>query len=402
MLIPIRTDTPIRRTPAANYGLIAANVFIYLLWQLGPAWQQFETRHLVLHAEEPAVYQYVTYQFLHDHSSVMHLFGNMLFLWVFGNAVNAKMGHLSYVLFYLAGGAFAGVGFAFFSDDSLVGASGAIAAVTTAYLALFPRSRIMFLYWLIIIGFIELPSMLIITLKIVLWDNILEPRWFGQGGGVAYSAHLAGYTFGFTVACLMLLLRALPRDQFDIIALWKRWRQRRVFADVMRPPEAQAQAQFGRVAARPVALDPRQAAATAALLDRIGELRARINQALAENDRATAAQLYEELVTIDPKQVLSLQHMLDVGNQLYMMHRYPQAAACYERFLQHFPRSAEAQHVRLLLGIIYARDLQYYEAAERHLRESMAELTDARRREQCGRWLEVVASALGRPKPGPA
>lgn len=402
MIIPIRTDSPIRRTPTANYLLIAANVVVYLLWHLGPAWQQFESRHLVLHAEEPHVWQFLTYQFLHDHGSAMHLIGNMIFLWVFGNAVNAKMGHAGYALFYLAGGAFAGIGFAFFSDHALVGASGAIAAVTTAYLALFPRSRITFLYWLLFIGFIELPSMLIITFKIVLWDNILEPRWFRHSGGVAYSAHLAGYGFGFAVACLMLFLRALPRDQFDIIALWKRWHQRRVFAHVMRSPEAQSQAQFGRVAARPIIADPAQAQAAAAMLDRIADLRARISQALAARDRATAALLYEELVTVDARQVLSEPQMLEVANQLYAMHRFPQAAACYERYLQHYARSAEAHHVRLLLGIIYARDLQHYEAAEKHLRESMDQLTDARRRQQCSHWLEVVLSALGRPKPGPA
>jgi len=110
----------------------------------------------------------------------------------------------------------------------------------------------------------------------------------------------------------------------------------------------------------------------------------------------------EELVTADPRQVLSQQQMLDVANQFYLLRRYPQAAACYERFLQHYPRSGEAEHVRLLLGIIYARDLQHYEAAEKHLRESMNQLTDVRRREQCGHWLDIVLPALGRPRPGPA
>jgi len=400
-MIPIRTDTPIRRTPVANLALLAANVLVYLLWNLSPAWQGLEVRHLVLRADDPTLTQFLTYQFLHDHRGPMHLIGNMLFLWVFGNAVNAKMGHLPYLLFYLAGGVFAGVGFAWFSDQSLVGASGAIAAVTTAYLALFPRSRITFLYWFFIIGFIELPSLLIITFKIVLWDNLIAPNWFGGQGGVAYSAHLSGYGFGFAVACLMLWLRALPRDQFDIVALLHRWNQRRAFAELMRSPQAQAQARYARVAAGPLKTDPLEAQAAAAL-DRVTELRARIGQALAANDRAAAAMLYEELVTADPRQVLSQQQMLDVANQFYLLRRYPQAAACYERFLQHYPRSGEAEHVRLLLGIIYARDLQHYEAAEKHLRESMNQLTDARRREQCGHWLDIVLAALGRPRPGPA
>jgi membrane associated rhomboid family serine protease len=400
MFFPIRTDSPIRRTPVANYVLIALNLLVYWAGQVTSAWEPLADDYFVLHADAPRLHEFITYQFLHG--GPMHLIGNMIFLWVFGNAVNAKMGHATYALFYLAGGAFAGVGFAFFSDHALIGASGSIAAVTTAYLALFPRSHITFLYWLIFIGFIDLPSMLIITFKIVLWDNIIAPSWFAGESSVAYSAHLAGYGFGFVVACGMLFLRALPRDQFDIIALWKRWHQRRTFETMMRSPEAQAQAQFGRVAARPVRANSPELKAAVERLDRVTELRAQIYDAMNANDRAAAAMLYEELMAVDPQQVLSEQHMLEIGGEFYAMHRYPQAAACYERFLQRYPRSGEANHVRLLLGIIYARDLQHYEAAEKHLRESMEKLTDTRRREQCDQWLQVVVQALGRAKPGTA
>ena len=71
----------------------------------------------------------------------------------------------------------------------------------------------------------------------------------------------------------------------------------------------------------------------------------------------------------------------------------------YERFLKHYPAAPEAEHVRLLLGIIDARDLQHYEAAEQYLRTSLEKLTDTRRREQCAHWLTVVLAALGRPSP---
>lgn len=400
MFFPVRTDTPIRRTPVANYTLIGLNVLVYWVGQAWGGWTPFADEYLVLHGDAPRLYEFITYQFLHG--GPMHLIGNMIFLWVFGNAVNAKMGNVTYTLFYLAGGVFAGFGFASFSNHALVGASGAIAAVTTAYLALFPRSHITFLYWLIFIGFIDLPSMLIITLKIVLWDNILAPAWFAGDHSVAYSAHLAGYSFGFVVACVMLFVRALPRDQFDIIALWKRWHQRRSFEAMMRSPEAQAQAQFGRVAARPVRASSPELKAAAERLDRVTDLRSRIYQALNQNDRSTAAMLYEELISVDSQQVLSEQHMIEIAGEFYAMRRFPQAAACYERFLQRYPRSSEANHVRLLLGIIYARDLQHYEAAEKYLRESMQNLTDSRRREQADQWLQVVLRALGHASPGTA
>lgn len=400
MIIPIRTDSPIRRMPTANYTIIALNVLIFWVGQVSTQWRGFEDRYLILEAEAPVLHQFITYQFLHG--GLMHLIGNMVFLWVFGNAVNAKMGNLTYTLFYIAGGVFAGVGYALLNDTGLLGASGAIAAVTTAYMALYPRSRITFLYFLFFIGVIELPSMLIITFKIVLWDNIIAPNLFSDGGNVAYSAHLAGYLFGFFLASLMLIVRALPRDQFDIIALWKRWHQRRSFEAVMSSPEAQAQAQFGRVAARPVKANSPAFRAAVERMDKVADLRARIGQRIAQGDRAGAALLYEELTAVDPDQVLSEQQMLDVGSELYAMRRFPQTAACYEKFLKFYFRSSEANHVRLLLGIIYARDLQHYEAAEKYLRESMDRLTDTRRREQASQWLDMVMQALGRPNPGTA
>src|SRR5688572_24986200 len=121
-MIPISTDTPIRRTPWVNYGLIAVNIFIHMLGYLssapgmGPAqWREAG----VLDGADPQLYQFFTYQFLHG-EGLAHLAGNMLFLWVFGNPVNAKMGHIPYVFFYLAGGVFAATGYLWTHDNEMV------------------------------------------------------------------------------------------------------------------------------------------------------------------------------------------------------------------------------------------------------------------------------------------
>ena len=82
-------------------------------------------------------------------------------------------------MFYLAGGVFAGLGYVWATTHALVGASGAIAAVTTAYLALFPRSRVTILYWWFFIGTFELPSLILIIFKMILWDNVLAPEASG-------------------------------------------------------------------------------------------------------------------------------------------------------------------------------------------------------------------------------
>jgi membrane associated rhomboid family serine protease len=398
IIIPIRTESVIRRTPLVNYLLIAANLLSFLVFNavaIGPL-AAFKTRYLVFHAAEPMLTQFFTYQFLH--ADVWHLLGNMLFLWVFGNSVNAKMGNGPYLLFYLAGGVFAAWGYALIRPFPLVGASGAIAAVTTAYLALFPRSRVTVLVWLFLfIHFFELPAMVIIGLKIIVWDNIIAPN-IGAQDAVAHGAHLAGYFFGFVGALGMLFVRALPRDQFDILALWKRWNQRRAFTSAMSDPAAAARARHGSVA-RNASGDPEQQALEDQQLDKLSDLRARIAEHVRQEDLTAATGLYEQLVTIDAQQCLSERQQLEVGREFYGSGRFPQAAAAFERFVECYSHSLEVNDVRLLLGIICARDLRRFEAADEHLTKSMTSLRDPGRRDQCLQWLQNVRAALGRPAP---
>jgi membrane associated rhomboid family serine protease len=398
MIIPISTDTQIRRTPWANYTLIGLNVLIYLV--LGgadrpPGSPPSLGDHLALVGDDTHLYQFFTYQFMH--ANWAHIGGNMLFLWIFGNAVNGKMGQVPYVLFYLAGGIAAAIGHAYMRPDfgAMVGASGAIAAVTTAYLALFPRSHVTVLYWWLIIGTFELPSTILIVFKMILWDNVLA-RSIAGDSNVAFDAHLAGYAFGFAATILLLAIRTLPRDQFDIIALWKRWFHRQAFRTAMADPDAEARARYGRVA-RPVSMqDVRVSDGQPVARDQVAELRMKTAEALALNDRDTAAGLYEKLLELDPRQVLPKGSQLEVANQLYRLGRLPQAVAAYEKLLSAYPHTQEAREIRLLLGIIYARDLHQYEVAEGHLRQSLAQFSDEKRQEQCRHWLNVVAEGLGR------
>lgn len=403
MFLPIATDTSVRRTPWVNYGLIGLNVFILIVQQLfgGGAGRETAVAAVisqgVLQGDEPRLFQFFTYQFLH--ADLFHLGGNMLFLWLFGSAVNAKMGHVPYLLFYLAGGQAAAIGFLINHDNPMVGASGAIAAVTTAYLALFPRSRITVLYWWFFIGTFELPSMIMIVFKMIIWDNILAPQFGGGLSNVAFDAHLAGYAFGLVSTCCLLLIGALPRDQFDILALWKRWFQRQTARSALADPQAQARAQFGRVA-RPVSFDDmRLRVSEPNESDPATELRRKITQTIEQGKREEAARLYEKLLEMDPRQVLGRTQQMDVANQLYSSQRFPQAAAAYEKFLSTYPSSPEAPHIELLLGIIYARDLLQYEVAQEHLKRALDGITDDRRREQAEQWLRTASEALGRSAP---
>jgi membrane associated rhomboid family serine protease len=142
------------------------------------------------------------------HGGFLHIIGNMLFLWIFGNNVEDAMGPLKFIVFYLLSGIAALALQVAFNPDSAVptiGASGAIAGVLGGYILLYPRARVLTLIFLIFfVTFIEVPAVVVLGL----W--FLEQLYFGAadlsnptGGGVAYFAHIGGFAFG------LIFIRAL-------------------------------------------------------------------------------------------------------------------------------------------------------------------------------------------------
>jgi membrane associated rhomboid family serine protease len=214
-LFPLKDDIPTRRTPIVTIALIAINVVVYFvfergLWELGEVGNErvFEYGAIPVEVTEgeevgppdqaPFPVTLLTSMFLHG--SLLHLGGNMLFLWIFGNNIEDSMGRLTFLGFYLLGG-FAALGLHVLSDpDSAVptvGASGAIAAVLGAYARLYPRARVVTLvFFIIIFTVVTLPAMVVLGLWFVLQllPAFSEPP--GAGGGVAYFAHIGGFVFG--------------------------------------------------------------------------------------------------------------------------------------------------------------------------------------------------------------
>ncbi len=407
-MIPIRTDSPIRRAPRVNQAIIVVNLLVYIFADLLAArlgWGDAAAlkRRLVIDPQNLELHQFFTYQFLHG--DFLHIAGNMLFLWVFGNGVNSKMGNVAYLFFYLACGVFAGVGFASTSEDPCLGASGAIAGVTTAFLVLFPRSAVTVFYWFwLYIGTLQVQALILIVVKIILWDNIIAPSLARDGAfvQVAYSAHIAGYLFGFLWCSLMLFLRALPRDQYDIIALVKRYQQRQQYRAAMADPNARAKAMYGKVA-RPIASRSGEAVETPLSPEEaeIVRMRGEIADFLDRHDYAAAAKAYQALTVRDPSQCLSRAQMLEIANQLMTMGRYPQAASAYEKYLAAYPGDSETEEVKLVLGIIYAKYLEQPESAQKHLRDALVRLTNPEHIRQATHWLDTASAALGRG-PSPA
>jgi membrane associated rhomboid family serine protease len=220
-VIPLRDANPTRRTPLVTIGLMIA-CFVVFAWELGllagddmARLDAFVTTWGLVPADLVAAWStgidlametatLITSQFLH--AGWLHLLGNMLYLWIFGNNIEDRFGRIRFLLFYLAGGIAAGLTQLAIdptSDVPMVGASGAIAATLGAYLVLFPGARITSLVFL---GFfyqlIDVPAIIVLAFWIILQliDGFASLGVSGVGGGVAFFAHIGGFAFGVLVA----------------------------------------------------------------------------------------------------------------------------------------------------------------------------------------------------------
>ncbi len=399
MILPIGTDCPPKRRPTVNYLLIASNVIIFLAvnYLVTPAARERLYNLFALNSADPELHQFITYAFMHARAGAggwSHLIGNMLFLYIFGNSLNDKLGHLEYLLFYLGAAIVSGGGYALMVGNaaSLVGASGAIAAVTTAFLVLFPRSRILILFFYFVITTFEIPSLYLIAFKFILLDNVIMP-WLSGPSQVAHGAHLAGYLFGFCIPFGMLALGVLPRDQFDIFSLISRWRRRRVYRSSLN--KGNKSLWFGLKQARPAAgpkmssppsddtSDASGAVSPGVYSDQEEQLRESITRAVSRYDLATAADTYLKLLEVDPNAVLPRREQLDVSNQLMSSQRYDQAAQAYEKYIKTYPAGEQIAQVKLLLGIIYSRHLDKKDRARDLLSQAYAQLGDESQRSLC-------------------
>jgi membrane associated rhomboid family serine protease len=232
MLFPIGDDNTERHiVPFVTYTLIAINVLVYFVLQSSDA---FTLGYSVVPAEitsgqdiegvvrvggqglrlyggpTPIYLTLLSSMFMHG--GLGHLFGNMLYLWIFGDNVEDRMGHIKFLIFYLLCGFLASATHIFFGPNSLVpslGASGAIAGVLGGYLVLFPHQGVRVLAYMRVI---EMPAIIVIgfwgLLQFLNGFGSLGTR--GEGGGVAYMAHVGGFVAGIL---LVFLFRNPPRNR---------------------------------------------------------------------------------------------------------------------------------------------------------------------------------------------
>jgi membrane associated rhomboid family serine protease len=272
-LIPLKDNIPTDRFPLVTAIIVAANVLVFLFLQ-GPSFRgdQVETKpvleygaipYRVTHPgdacglvraqdpttgavgdtvvcegtpefrealaqgvqprdldEAPAFLTLFTSMFMHG--GWLHIAFNMLFLWVFGNNIEDSMGRLRYILFYVLGGLAAVIAQIAIDPDSTVptvGASGAIAAVLGGYLLLYPRARILtILFLFFFFTFLEIPAMVMLGIWIFLQflpaiGQLATPEIGGEGGGVAYFAHIGGFIFGLAAIHLFAHRKSTQYEQ---------------------------------------------------------------------------------------------------------------------------------------------------------------------------------------------
>jgi len=247
-VIPLRDANPSKRFSMVTIAIIAANVAVFLLWQPSFGTQLEQQTFYFCHAEIPwevshqenladggpdaraaldadlgpgagvdvqALVQVecpdkswwlAIFVAMFLHGGWFHIAGNMLFLWIFGNNVEDRLGYVVYPLFYVLGGlAASGLQLAFAPDSTIpsLGASGAIGGILGAYIVLFPRARVLTLIIFFFITVVEIPAGVVLAI----WFVLQLFSGVGQlgaevGGGVAYWAHVGGFAFGALVAWL--------------------------------------------------------------------------------------------------------------------------------------------------------------------------------------------------------
>ncbi|HZL04623.1 MAG TPA: rhomboid family intramembrane serine protease [Coriobacteriia bacterium] len=225
-MIPLRDDNPTRRFPFVTVLLIVANLAIFLyeaslsdaaLNAFIATWGLVPARLLAHPGDAGQLTTLLTSMFLHG--GWLHVLGNMLYLWIFGNNIEDRLGHVGFTLFYLAAGvaaAFAQVAASGSVDIPTIGASGAIAGILGAYLVLYPGAAVVTL--IPIFFFIEVarvPAFLVIGFWFLLQlGNGVASLGDISSGGVAWFAHIGGFALGLVVAALVALWERAQRPRY--------------------------------------------------------------------------------------------------------------------------------------------------------------------------------------------
>jgi membrane associated rhomboid family serine protease len=213
-MIPIRDENPTQRPAIVTVAIIVANCAVFLFQITRPAdvqqWIVFHFGAIPLLLVRDALllplwpsHWGTIFSSMFLHGGFLHIGGNMLYLWIFGNNVEDYLGHVKYLLFYLLCGAAAALTHTLAESSStvpMIGASGAISGILGAYLLLYPRARVVTMIWFFFfLRFVRVPAYVVLGL----WFLMQLPGALGGSGGIAWFAHIGGFIFGLLTVRLL-------------------------------------------------------------------------------------------------------------------------------------------------------------------------------------------------------
>jgi len=199
---PFKDDNPTKSTPIISFIIIGICCLVYLFQSsLSQNQEIFLIKNYgatpILLTNQTFIYWYSSISSMFLHGSLMHLGGNLLYLWIFGDNVEDEFGRFNFILFYILCGVVAVIAQILFNTESnvpMIGASGAIAGTLGAYIVLYPRAKIFVFAWVVIfVKILKIPAFIVIGI----WIGLQVMNVFDQGvSGVAYSAHVGGFICG--------------------------------------------------------------------------------------------------------------------------------------------------------------------------------------------------------------
>ncbi len=207
-MLPIKDENPSYRRPWVNYTLITINILVFFYeLSLGRELNRFIFRYGVIPVEIIHGRGWLTiFTSMFLHGGWMHIFGNMLYLWIFGDNVEDSIGHFKYLIFYLISGVAAALTQVLVNPTShipLIGASGAISGVLGAYFVLYPRARVLTLipdpFTLgLFLRIVRIPAFFVLGFWFIIqfMYGLASLPYMGRTGGVAFFAHIGGFVFG--------------------------------------------------------------------------------------------------------------------------------------------------------------------------------------------------------------
>lgn len=407
VFIPLGTDQPLNRTPIVSRTLVGVNVVAFaLVWMLavlrpeaqldgaqGAAAEIVGLFSLSWKPSEP--WRLVTYAFMHG--GFWHLLSNMFFLYAFGATLENRIGRWGFAALYFAGVVVSGGVQILVEKGSVIGASGAVAAIAGCFLVLFPLVNIRVLLVFFLITVFEISALWLLGF-VILKDLVFQG--FGVSDSVARIAHLAGYGLGIGVGFVLLWTGIVKRQTFDLLALMERAKRKQEIRSAVKgsvtPTQAIARAVIQQDRADAKKSAQQDSAKLDAVMAALANSRLELSQALTSRQIDQIPAKYGNLLKAgddlgingkdaEPRQrravTLGRDAQFELGNTLVRVGSHDLAATAYKDFLASFERDPQAGEVRLMLALVLGRYLHQTADARAELERIDLSRVDAEQRE---------------------